>query len=53
MKNWCWHDWTKWEQYIENGRMQRHPFAQEMLPYTREKQRRYCKKCNLKQERNV
>lgn len=49
----CWHKWTKWEQYIQQGQMQRHPFAKEMLPFSEERQKRYCIKCGKKQDEKI
>lgn len=49
----CWHKWSKWEQYIEEGRKQCHPFAKEMLPYIEKRQQRICKKCGKKQDEKV
>ena len=48
--NYCWHKWTKWEQYKQEGMIQRHPFAKEMIPFAEERQKRYCKKCNKKED---
>lgn len=46
----CWHKWTKWEQYDEEGMQQRHPFAKEMLPYREKRQKRHCIKCGKEQD---
>lgn len=49
----CWHNWTKWEQYIEQGHKQRTPFSKEMLPYSERRQKRHCIKCNKEQDERI
>lgn len=49
----CWHKWSKWEQYVESGTMQSHPFSKVMLPYAEHRQRRKCQKCGKEQDERV
>ncbi len=52
------HDWTKYEQYVERGRQFLGRLAPENIqgkeiPYTELRQKRFCKRCNKMQDRLV
>lgn len=53
MLKFCWHNWSKWEQYIEEGTVQAHPFSKNMLPYSEKRQKRICSKCGKIQEISI
>ena len=52
------HKWTKWEQYIEKGRMVMGRIAPKNIQgkefgYEEVRQKRHCEKCNKEQDERV
>lgn len=41
----CWHEWSKWEQYLCEGHIQKTWGSAEMIPCTQRRQKRKCLKC--------
>ncbi len=49
----CWHKWSKWEQYAEAGVKTYRKFPKERIPYSETRQKRRCMKCGKVQDEYI
>jgi hypothetical protein len=49
----CWHKWTKWEQYHWSGTAQSGLFSKTMISCSEERQKRHCEKCGKEQDKPI
>lgn len=50
---WCWHDWTKWEPYLQYMKTSHWTIPGQVIDYFDDWQRRECKKCGKVQKEEM